>query len=301
MLWRQRGLDELDRQPRHGAAPRRPPAPVGLTNPVVREESALRTSLLPGLLGAARHNAAARNAAVRLFEIGRVFGRPSDDGELPVEREQLGVVLAGDGDGAPAAVHLWRRIVEGLGIDPGAVELAQDEPGSRTLLAGREAFGCQPTRTAVAARPRRTRRSARSAWSARSTRTSPRRTTSVPGGSAGSSSTRNVSSRSAAGTVARPRSAGSPRATSTCRSPSTSPSRRHDSSSSCGRRRGSTARASASSTSSAAPRSTPGSRSLTYRIRFIAPDRTLTDADVATARVRCIGAAEAELGAGLRG
>ena len=110
---------------------------------------ALRTSLLPGLLGAARHNAAARNAAVRLFEIGRVFGRPGGDGELPVEREQLGVVLAGDGDGAPAAVHLWHRIVEGLGIDPGAVELAQDEPGSRAVLAGAGGFGCHPTRTAV--------------------------------------------------------------------------------------------------------------------------------------------------------
>ena len=126
-----------------------PRAPVGLTNPVVREESALRTSLLPGLLGAARHNAAARNASVRLFEIGRVFGRPGGDGELPVEHEQLGVVLAGDGDDAPAAVHLWHRIVEGLGIDPGSVELAQDGPGARALLAGPGGFGCHPTRTAV--------------------------------------------------------------------------------------------------------------------------------------------------------
>jgi phenylalanyl-tRNA synthetase beta chain len=44
-----------------------------------------------------------------------------------------------------------------------------------------------------------------------------------------------------------------------------------------------------------------GLRSLTFRVRFQAPDRTLTDSDVAAARARCIAAAEAELGAGLRG
>ena len=51
-------------------------APVGLVNPIVREESALRTSLLPGLLGCLRHNASVRNPAVRLFEIGHVFAHP---------------------------------------------------------------------------------------------------------------------------------------------------------------------------------------------------------------------------------
>ncbi|MGA8297513.1 MAG: hypothetical protein WB770_10755, partial [Acidimicrobiales bacterium] len=44
-----------------------------------------------------------------------------------------------------------------------------------------------------------------------------------------------------------------------------------------------------------------GTRSLTYRIRFSALDRTLTDADVSAARARCIAAAETETGAVLRG
>jgi phenylalanyl-tRNA synthetase beta chain len=44
-----------------------------------------------------------------------------------------------------------------------------------------------------------------------------------------------------------------------------------------------------------------GRRSLAYRLRFVAQDRTLTDADVAEARQRCITAAEQAHGAVLRG
>ena len=43
-----------------------------------------------------------------------------------------------------------------------------------------------------------------------------------------------------------------------------------------------------------------GKRSLAYRLRLSATDRTLTDSDVATVREACIGAAE-KLGASLRG
>ncbi|MGA8296389.1 MAG: phenylalanine--tRNA ligase subunit beta, partial [Acidimicrobiales bacterium] len=51
--------------------------PLTLVNPVVREENALRTNLLPGLLDALRRNVATRNASLRLFEIGKVFRYPS--------------------------------------------------------------------------------------------------------------------------------------------------------------------------------------------------------------------------------
>jgi len=44
-----------------------------------------------------------------------------------------------------------------------------------------------------------------------------------------------------------------------------------------------------------------GSRSLAYRLRFCALDRTLTDAEVAELRARCIGAVEREFQATLRG
>ena len=43
-----------------------------------------------------------------------------------------------------------------------------------------------------------------------------------------------------------------------------------------------------------------GQRSLAFRLRLQAPDRTLTDAEVAQVRERAIGAAE-QLGAALRG
>ena len=44
-----------------------------LLNPMVAEESVLRGGLLPGLLGAARHNVGHRHPWLRLFEIGDVF------------------------------------------------------------------------------------------------------------------------------------------------------------------------------------------------------------------------------------
>jgi len=230
-----------------------------------------------------------------------VFGRPGDDGELPVEREQLGVVLAGDGDGAPAAVHLWRRIVEGLGIDPGAVELAQDDPGSRALLAGTEGFGCQPTRTAVA----------------RAT---------APDEAIGTIGTigevdpdvaaaYDLGARRVGWLVldterlfALRRRDGRPPALSRFPSSDIDLSFTLDESVPAARLEF-VLRAAAGEYCEGVrlvdvflgTALGPGSRSLTYRIRFVAPDRTLTDADVAAARLRCIGAAEAELGAELRG
>jgi phenylalanyl-tRNA synthetase beta chain len=43
-----------------------------------------------------------------------------------------------------------------------------------------------------------------------------------------------------------------------------------------------------------------GARSLAYRLRFCAQDRTLTDEEVGALRTRCIGAVEKEFGAVLR-
>jgi phenylalanyl-tRNA synthetase beta chain len=45
----------------------------------------------------------------------------------------------------------------------------------------------------------------------------------------------------------------------------------------------------------------PGSRSLAFRLRLQATDRTLTDGDVADVRARCIDAVTTELPAVLRG
>ncbi len=104
-----------------------PAVGLALANPLAAEESILRTSLLPGLLGAVAYNATHRADGVWLFEIGRVFevgggviaavdesaraGRVLDG-----EREHLGVALAGCSAGA--AVRLLDAVVASVGVGP---------------------------------------------------------------------------------------------------------------------------------------------------------------------------------------
>lgn len=67
--------------------------PVSVLNPLVSEESCLRTSLLPGLLKCVRANQNFRAPGGFLWEIGRVFfGSP---GDLPVEAVQLALASYG--------------------------------------------------------------------------------------------------------------------------------------------------------------------------------------------------------------
>jgi phenylalanyl-tRNA synthetase beta chain len=99
---------------------------ITITNPLVAEESVLRTSLLPGLVKALATNAARRNTGVGLWEIGHVFRRPGSepaaaptdgppgDDALPDEREVLGVALGGRE--APEAVHEWGAVAEVLDV-----------------------------------------------------------------------------------------------------------------------------------------------------------------------------------------
>ena len=65
---------------------------ISLTNPLVHEESLLRTSLLPGQLKVIAFNQSHRVEGLRFFEIGHVF-LASSDGLLPDEREHLSVAL----------------------------------------------------------------------------------------------------------------------------------------------------------------------------------------------------------------
>jgi phenylalanyl-tRNA synthetase beta chain len=67
----------------------------------------LRTSLRPGLLKALAYNASHRNPDVRLFELGRVFLRPAvSDQVLPDEPEHLAVGL-GSATASDAVGVLW--------------------------------------------------------------------------------------------------------------------------------------------------------------------------------------------------
>lgn len=65
-----------------------------LANPISEDLKAMRPSLLPGLLIAAKRNADRGAAASRLFEIGRRYFRAADG--LSDEKPTLGIVLAGE-------------------------------------------------------------------------------------------------------------------------------------------------------------------------------------------------------------
>ena len=94
---------------------------ITLTNPVDDSESVLRTSLLPGQLRAVAYNQRHFNGDVRLFEIGNVY-LPAPEGQLlPDEREFLAVALSGEE--APAAVAVLDLLAEALALP--AVELRQ--------------------------------------------------------------------------------------------------------------------------------------------------------------------------------
>ncbi|MCU1375600.1 MAG: pheT, partial [Actinomycetia bacterium] len=110
-----------------------PAQAVAVSNPLVADESLLRTSLLPGLLRSLAYNASHRELGVWLFEVGNVFRLPPAGQQLPDEREVVSVVLGG-GD-ATDAVSVWNVLVEGL--------LLRD-----TRLEATEEPGLHPTRTA---------------------------------------------------------------------------------------------------------------------------------------------------------
>ena len=93
------------------------------TNPMVREESVLRATLLPGLLRSMAYNASHRNPEVCLFELGNVFrpGTPAeqpnlaDEPDLPNESERLTALFGGAG--APQAVRAWKTLATSLRLE----------------------------------------------------------------------------------------------------------------------------------------------------------------------------------------
>jgi phenylalanyl-tRNA synthetase beta chain len=139
---------------------------VRVTNPLVSDEASLRQSMLPGLLRALAYNADRRQGDLRLFEIGTVFSHPDTDGGrvversgaggasrtvLPGERELLSVVLAADGDDARMAVQTWRVLADALRLID--VRLVADEsvPGLHPTRAARlvAAAAAEPAGTVV--------------------------------------------------------------------------------------------------------------------------------------------------------
>ncbi len=91
-----------------------PEESVTLTNPLVQEESVLRTSLLPGQLKAIAYNQSHRVQDLRFFEIGHVYMPPPAGQLLPDEREHVAVALAGVE--APAAVDVLHVLDDALAL-----------------------------------------------------------------------------------------------------------------------------------------------------------------------------------------
>ncbi len=65
-----------------------------LANPASSDLTVMRTTLLPGLLTAAAHNARQRVSDIALYEIGTVFF-PQDEQSLPGERQHVAVLMTG--------------------------------------------------------------------------------------------------------------------------------------------------------------------------------------------------------------
>ena len=101
----------------------------------------LRTTLRPGLLKAIAFNESHRRPGVSLFEIGHAY--PPGDGELPDEYEELAVVLAGRE--AVAAVEVWREIAAAMGfgarVDQSKPPAGLHPTRSATLSLGRDTIG----------------------------------------------------------------------------------------------------------------------------------------------------------------
>jgi phenylalanyl-tRNA synthetase beta chain len=128
---------------------------VLVANPLDAEKPFLRRSLLPGLLGALAYNASRRQPDVRLFEVGVVFSHPgagkarvversgaggTERAELPGERELLSAVFAGQDDDARSAVAVWHVLADALRLDE--VRLIPPGDGTPPLP------GLHPTRSA---------------------------------------------------------------------------------------------------------------------------------------------------------
>jgi phenylalanyl-tRNA synthetase beta chain len=105
---------------------------VELANPLVGEESVLRPTLLAGLLKVVALNANHRRTAVSLFEVGHVVHRSAR--ELPDEHDVVAAALAGRE--APEAVALLDEVCAALSISP------------PTLIAA-QLNGLHPTRCAI--------------------------------------------------------------------------------------------------------------------------------------------------------
>lgn len=71
---------------------------IALDNPIVADMDVMRVSLMPGLIGALRHNLAHQNLRVRLYETGRCFLRDAAATNGIAQPQRVGGLLHGPAD-----------------------------------------------------------------------------------------------------------------------------------------------------------------------------------------------------------
>jgi phenylalanyl-tRNA synthetase beta chain len=98
---------------------------LAIANPMSDEMDALRTSLLPSLLGAAALNRNRGQAEPRLYELAAVYIRRSDGEGLPDEPRRLGLVRISDGasEAGRRAVLEVRSLLDRCAAELGTPEL----------------------------------------------------------------------------------------------------------------------------------------------------------------------------------
>lgn len=131
-----------------------PPDAVTLANPLSADQSQLRTTLLGSLLDAAAYNGARGAVSIRLFEAGAVY-LPAGPGRPPREPYHLGAILSGpvrqptwrDPDPPRADFFALKGVLAGLldalrvpwTVEPAARPFLHPGRAARILLNGEEA------------------------------------------------------------------------------------------------------------------------------------------------------------------
>ncbi|MEW6181900.1 MAG: phenylalanine--tRNA ligase subunit beta [Bacillota bacterium] len=126
-----------------------------LKNPISEEQSVLRTTLLPGILGTVGRNVSRRVVDAAVFEVGKVFILRGS-GELPEEPVKLGLAVTGKGPrgwgGAPEEMDFFflKGIIEAamkrLGITDVVFKAVESNPflhpgRTATVLSGGKELG----------------------------------------------------------------------------------------------------------------------------------------------------------------
>ena len=110
---------------------------IKLQNPIGEETSTMRTTTLPAMLETLGRNYAARNADVKLYDLGVEY-HPRGAGELPDERQQLTMGAYGEGADFFAVKGAVERILCAFGVAgaefPALADAPTFHPGRTALI-----------------------------------------------------------------------------------------------------------------------------------------------------------------------